>query len=127
MSNEATNTNTDLSSGKTIKAAKPAKGKAAKPAKGKAAKPAKAVKPAKAGAIDYAERYTKLYAPVNDNGGEAKITVLAAENPKRKGSESAARFAKYKTGMTYAQAIEKGLTRADISWDLKHGYIKLGK
>lgn len=46
-------------------------------------------------------------------------------NPKRKGSASEARFAKYKDGMTVAKAKEAGLSAADISYDADHGYIKL--
>lgn len=55
---------------------------------------------------------------------EAKITVLVKENPKRKGSLSAKRFSNYKTGMTVAEAIEKGLG-PDLAWDISHGFIKV--
>lgn len=52
-----------------------------------------------------------------------KIKILVDENPKR--GEAAKRFAVYKNGMTVEAALEKRLTRADIRWDIKHGYIKL--
>lgn len=46
-------------------------------------------------------------------------------NPKRAGSASAARFDKYKDGMTVGAAKEAGLTASDISYDSEHGYIEL--
>lgn len=58
--------------------------------------------------------------------GDAKITVLVKENPKREGSGAHERFALYKTGMTVAKALEAGVTAADIAYDSKHEYIKLG-
>lgn len=57
--------------------------------------------------------------------GESKIKVLVEENPKRKGSASHARFAKYKDGMTVSEFISKGGTAADVNYDAAHGYIKL--
>jgi hypothetical protein len=56
---------------------------------------------------------------------ESKIKVLAEENPKRKGTASHARFAKYKDGMTVDEFIKKGGTAADVNYDVKHGYISL--
>jgi hypothetical protein len=44
-------------------------------------------------------------------------------NPKRAGSAANERFARYKAGMTVAEAIEAGVTRADINWDVKQGFI----
>jgi len=54
------------------------------------------------------------------------ITLLAKENPKRPGSEARDRFDLYKNGMTVAQFQAKGGKAIDISWDLKHGFIKVG-
>ena len=48
-----------------------------------------------------------------------------ANNPKRKGSKSFDKFAKYKDGMTVEQAAAAGITGADLSWDTKHGFIKI--
>lgn len=53
------------------------------------------------------------------------IKVLAAENPKRKGSESAKRFAYYKDGMTVGAFVEKGGTLGDVHYDTTHGHIKV--
>lgn len=58
---------------------------------------------------------------------EAKITVKAKENPKRKGSESYKRFEKYETGMTVAEALKKGVTSADLSYDSKHEHISISR
>lgn len=57
----------------------------------------------------------------------AVITVLVTGNPKRKAP--AARFAKYKTGMTadqYAKAVGNAtLAKLDLAWDYNHGFIGL--
>lgn len=55
---------------------------------------------------------------------DARKITFVAENPKRPGSASFDRFAKYKKGMTVAQALEAGVTRADIDWDSKRDFIK---
>lgn len=47
-------------------------------------------------------------------------------NPKRSGSASAQRFALYKNGMTVKSAREAGVTTADIDWDVKRGFVKIG-
>lgn len=47
----------------------------------------------------------------------AVITVLSASNPKKAGTASYDRFALYRTGMTVAQALTAGVTRADLDWD----------
>lgn len=54
------------------------------------------------------------------------VTVLAGENPKRKGSEAASRFAKYKTGKTVSEMITAGVRWTDLNWDSEHGHIKIG-
>lgn len=73
----------------------------------------KAAKPDKASAK--AEKLAK---------DDARKITFVAENPKRPGSASFDRFAKYKKGMTVAQAIAAGVTRADIDWDSKRDFIK---
>ena len=49
----------------------------------------------------------------------------ADNNPKRAGSASAARFACYIDGMTVGQALEAGITAADLAWDQNKGLIVL--
>lgn len=90
--------------------------------KGAAAKEAAKTKAAKKPAAEKA-------APVGRKSrvdGDAKITVLVKENPKREGSGAYERFALYKTGMTVAKALEVGVTAADLAYDSKHEYIRLG-
>ena len=47
-----------------------------------------------------------------------------ANNPKRANSNAHASFAKYKEGMTLQAALDAGIPSSDLSWDLKHGFIK---
>jgi len=56
---------------------------------------------------------------------ERKISVIVAENPKRPGSASRARFSLYKTGMTVDAYIAAGGYAADVSWDSAHKFISL--
>lgn len=55
------------------------------------------------------------------------ITALVDYNPKRAGSASHARFAKYEDGMTVDEAQKAGVTAGDLLWDTKHGFIEIGK
>lgn len=59
---------------------------------------------------------------------EAKITILAEENPRR--GAAAERFKLYKNGMTvatYCSKFEGGRSEAmvHLRWDAKHGHIKV--
>jgi hypothetical protein len=54
-----------------------------------------------------------------------RVRVLVNENPKKGTSKAAQRFANYRNGMTVAEAVEVGLTRNDLRWDIAHGYIQL--
>lgn len=97
--------------------AKAAKGKEKeKSAKGdKPAKKAKGKKGEGKGGVGRVRKYT------NDQ----KITIIAKENPKRPGTDSYKRFAKYKKGMTVAEALAAGVTSGDLNWDVKHSYISI--
>ncbi len=68
---------------------------------------------------------------------DATITVLAEKNPKKVGSAAAAIFEFYKSGQTVgdffaatAEFVFKDKKRpgtyADITYDVGHGYIKVG-
>lgn len=46
-----------------------------------------------------------------------------SNNPKREGSATYGRFAKYRDGMTINQALEAGLTEADVGHDMKKGFV----
>lgn len=113
MSTETTVSNTESKKpvAKKVPAKKVVAKKQAKGGKAKAAKQA-ARKPA----VDWSADAVK----VDD---KKKIKVLASENPKR--GKGAKRFALYRNGMTVEAALEKGVTRADVRWDVAHRYISL--
>lgn len=50
-------------------------------------------------------------------------------NPKREGARCFEQFALYEEGMTIAEFLEKGGSRASVNWDVDKGYItvKQGK
>lgn len=81
----------------------------------KAATEAKAAKPEKA-------KEPRKIAGFPDT---AKITVLAKESPKRKGSNRDIRFQKYKTGMTIRQYLDAGGRSSDVKVDVEAGHIKI--
>jgi len=58
---------------------------------------------------------------------EAKLTVVATENPKRPSSSAYERFQHYldDNPSTVKAAIEAGLTMGDIKYDLVHGSIEV--
>lgn len=58
----------------------------------------------------------------NDKEGNA---YGGKNNPKRKGSKSAERFAQIKNGMTVKKALETDYTTADMANDVSKGYIKV--
>ena len=99
---------------KAAAAEKPAAKKTAAPAK----KPAPAAKKAAAAAEPAG---TRGRAP--NISGDAVITLVAKENPKRGGA--AERFALYKNGMTVDQYIAAGGKRADVNWDMSMDFIKV--
>lgn len=55
----------------------------------------------------------------------AVIRVTADENPKRPGSQAHANFEKYEDGDTIESVQKKGVTLADIRWNLSKGFIEL--
>lgn len=56
---------------------------------------------------------------------QAKIKILVDENPKRKNSAAAARFAMYEDGMTVDEYVAAGGRTGDINHDVAAGYIEL--
>lgn len=97
---------------------------AAESRKGKAApapEPTKTGKTAKNAATKEAKAERKS-AKVGD---DQKLTHVAP-NPKKAGTSTYLRYeAAYKVGRTVAEVL-KHTTRADIDWDVKRGFIKLG-
>jgi hypothetical protein len=61
---------------------------------------------------------------------DAAVIKVLVSNPKREGSKAHARFALYRTGMTVAEyraAVGDATNaRADLAWDQKHGFIRIG-
>lgn len=106
----------------------------AAPAKEKGSKPSKSAKPAPAAAAKGKAKTEKRevkgvfkdgtpkMADIGDIEGK-KVKILVDENPKR--GLSAKRFSIYKNGMLATVAIEKGVLRADLRWDVGHKFISL--
>jgi hypothetical protein len=105
----------------TTNNAKAGKEIAASKKQAKAPKAAESKKQAKA--ADGAEKAEKpSYLPLPDGTPDALVVkMLVQENPKR--GASAQRFALYRDGMTVAAALAAGVQRADLRWDLAHGWI----
>lgn len=55
-----------------------------------------------------------------------KITWLRETCPKRPGSAAEARASVYWGAETVAEYHERGGTKADLKWDEKHEFLKLG-
>lgn len=64
--------------------------------------------------------FSKLYPE------DAPLKVLVEENPKKKGSKSAARFEGYFGAETVGDALAKGVTYQDVAYDTGRGFIKVG-
>lgn len=109
---ESTNTETPVA--KTTPVAKKAPAAKAK-APAKKAAPSKGKASAKRGRDD-------RFADVGDLEGK-KVKLLVKENPKK--GNGAKRFAYYKNGASVADAMKKGVTRADVRWDVAHKFIAL--
>lgn len=56
---------------------------------------------------------------------DAKITVIAKDNPKRRGSKEAKRFDRYRNGMTVQAARDLGMDNLNLTGDVERGYIKV--
>ena len=100
----------------------------------KKAKTAKAPEPSPAYKTEKAKKVAKkvekkVAKPIGRPSAKAPadgvIKVLTAKNPKRSTSAAGKRFDLYKPGMTVKKFLEAGGLRADISWDLKQGFIEL--
>ncbi len=56
---------------------------------------------------------------------DAKITVVAKENPRREGTHGHTVFEYYRKAGTVAKFLEMGGKVADIRWDVEHDHIKV--
>lgn len=89
--------------------------------------------PVEEGADDMASKKKANGKKSNGTGGRArkfeltaKVTVLAKENPHRKGTWGFKQFEMYRTGMTVGTLLEKGAKVAYLSWNVSRGDIKIG-
>lgn len=86
-------------------------------AKASGTKEPKAPKETKAPKEPRVSRFAKLYP------NDAKVTLLVKENPKRGASKD--RFEGYTGSATVGEALAKGVTYADLAWDVGHGLISV--
>ena len=56
---------------------------------------------------------------------DAKLTVLAKDNPKKAGTSAAKRFTKYAKCKTVADALKAGFSWRDLRMDTEHKYISV--
>ena len=93
----------------------------------KAPEPSPAYKTEKAKKVQAKKVEKKIGRPSAKAPGDGVIKVLSSENPKRSTSAAGKRFDLYKPGMTVDKFLAAGGLRADISWDLKQGFIEVQK
>jgi hypothetical protein len=85
---------------------------------------AKLVKEKKAKKVKAEKAPAGKRGPAPEYSDDMVITNVVA-NPKREGSAAHGRFAKYKNGMTIAEAVKAGLRRDDFRWDVAHKHITI--
>lgn len=91
------------------------------------AKKSKKAKKAKAKKAEKVQEKKAAGRPSSRAPLDGVIKVVRAKNPKRPGSAAHARFDLYKPGMTVDEFLAAGGWRADISWDLRQGFIEVVK
>ena len=79
-----------------------------------------------------AAKATKAPAKTKSNGHakfspDAKITLLVpvAQNPKRKGSKEAKRYALYRSGMSVQAALDAGMAPSNLARDVARKCIRI--
>lgn len=85
----------------------------------------KTPRPKMAGATGGLRARLDAHAIIHMGQDEAGTPFGSKNNPKRQGTASYDRFAKYKEGISVQKALEAGVTPADIRHDLKKGFISL--
>lgn len=53
------------------------------------------------------------------------VVVAVKPNPKKVGSSSHDRYAKWAVGLTVSECIAAGLTMADVKWDTERGFVTI--
>jgi len=56
---------------------------------------------------------------------DPRIIVHVQPNPKRPGAAAHARYEAYEVGISVSEAMRRGVTVADVKYDLSRGYIRL--
>lgn len=58
---------------------------------------------------------------------ERVIRLLRTDNPKKPGSATYQRYQRYRDGMTVGEALEAGITSADLAWDAspKRNFVRI--
>lgn len=57
---------------------------------------------------------------------DPRIVTYVAPNPKQSGSGSHLRYQFWEVGITISEARRRGLTSADVKYDIDRGYVKVG-
>lgn len=70
-------------------------------------------------AVDQTPRRRRARRPVSD----PRRIVSVAPNPKKPGSACHARYALYEPGLTLDECVARGVTRPDIRWDTRQGFV----
>merc|ERR1719265_2401837 len=73
-----------------------------------------------------AVRKLKAKSRLTKNNLDVKIQ-LVSENPKQPGSECYQRYTQYCQATTIREALYLGVTKADLKWDEKFGFMKRAK
>ncbi len=68
---------------------------------------------------------TRLTRAPRPKAADNRTILSVLPNPKKPGSASFDRYAKYQEGITVSDALSRGLTPGDIKWDVDHGHIVL--
>lgn len=94
---------------------------------GKTDKKGKKEKPATAKKADKKSEGARGRGRPGKYSPDATVHLLTkdGENPKRKGTAAYKAFAKYKNGMTVAEALKAGVRNNDLRWDAEHKFIEI--
>jgi hypothetical protein len=82
--------------------------------------------------IQHIRKITKHVGPVRPGRpkppkpDDDRLITNIVPNPKKLGSASYDRYARYVEGMTVSQALSAGITSGDLKWDEGRGFITIG-
>lgn len=64
--------------------------------------------------------------PPPSRAEDQHVVRSVAPNPKKAGSATYDRYKHWEVGVTVAECMRRGLTRADVSWDVERGFVVVG-